>query len=67
MGELNKEIKLSIPEKFNGNKSKFKGFLVQKDLYLTFHSTRFRSETERVLWMITLLEGEALGWVEGFL
>ena len=36
------------------------------ELYIGFNSTRFASDTERVLWTVTLFRGAALNWVEGF-
>jgi hypothetical protein len=66
VGSLHKDIKMETPQHFAGEKSKLKGFLVQLNLYLTFHAQRFASPTERVLYAITLLKGEALNWIEGF-
>lgn len=66
VGALHKDIKMNAPEPYGGERSKLKGFLVQLDLYLAFHSSRFSSDTERVLFVVTLLKGEALNWIEGF-
>ena len=66
VGSLHKDIKMETPQPFSGEKAKLKGFLVQLNLYLTFHAQRFASSTERVLYAITLLKGEALNWIEGF-
>ena len=66
VGSLYKDIKMETPQPFSGEKTKLKGFLVQLNLYLTFHAQRFASSTERVLYAITLLKGEALNWIEGF-
>ena len=57
---------METPQPFSGEKAKLKGFLVQLNLYLTFHAQCFASSTERVLYAITLLKGEALNWIEGF-
>jgi hypothetical protein len=66
VGNLHKALKVSTPDTYSGERSKLKGFLIQVDLYLTFNSTRFNSETERVLWVVSLLRGDALNWIEGF-
>ena len=57
---LHKDIKMPVPEAYRGEYSKLKGFLVQLDLYLSFHVTCFMSDTERVLFIVTLLKGKAL-------
>jgi hypothetical protein len=66
VGALHKDVKIEHPASYGGERSKLKGFLVQVDLYLSFYSTRFNSDTERVLYVVTLLKGEALNWIEGF-
>ncbi|MBN6742953.1 DUF4939 domain-containing protein [Acidithiobacillus sp. MC6.1] len=66
VGDLHKDLKINAPEKYGGESSKLKGFLIQVDLYFTFNSTRFKSETERVLYVVSLLERDALNWIEGF-
>jgi hypothetical protein len=66
VGNLHKALKVSTPDTYSGERSKLKGFLIQVDLYLTFNSTRFNSETERVLWVVSFLRGDALNWIEGF-
>ena len=34
---------------------------------MSFHKTKFSSDTKKVLWVVTLLRGLALGWIEGFI
>jgi hypothetical protein len=67
VGEINKEIKYKTIDAFNGERNRLQGFLLQLRLYVKFNENRFRSETERVLWAVTLLEGKAMMWIEGFL
>jgi hypothetical protein len=67
VGEIDKNLKYKTPETFTGERNKLQGFLLQLRLYMTFNGERFRSPTEKVLWAVTLLEGKALHWVEGFL
>jgi hypothetical protein len=66
VGALHRDLKISVPEPFHGERSKLNGFLIQVNLYLSFHRTKFSSDTEKVLWIVTLLRGPALGWIEGF-
>ena len=65
VGNLYKDIKIAVPKAFSGDRTKLKGFLIQVNLYLNFHKDRFTSDTERVLWVTTLLEGPALDWIKG--
>jgi hypothetical protein len=65
-GNLHKEVKIKTPEPFKGERSKIKGFLIHIDLYFTFHASHFKSDIERILYVVSLLEAEALNWIEGF-
>jgi hypothetical protein len=67
VGEIDKNIKYKTIEPFSGERNKLQGFLLQLRLYVKFNGERFRSETEQVLWAVTLLEGKAMNWIEGFL
>lgn len=67
VGEIDKNIKYKTIEPFSGERNKLQGFLLQLRLYVKFNGDRFRSETEQVLWAVTLLEGKAMNWIEGFL
>jgi hypothetical protein len=67
VGEIDKNIKYKTIEPFTGERNKLTGFLLQLRLYVKFNGERFRSETEQVLWAVTLLEGKAIHWIEGFL
>lgn len=67
VGEIDKNLKYKSIEAFNGERNRLHGFLLQLRLYIKFNGDRFRSETEQVLWAVTLLEGKALNWIEGFL
>jgi hypothetical protein len=57
---LHKDIKIGPPEAYSRECSKLKGFLVQLDLYIAFYILYFTSDIERVLYIVTLLKGEAL-------
>ena len=67
VGEINKDLKYKNIEPFSGECNRLYGFLLQLRLYVTFNGDQFRSKTEQVLWAVTLLEGKAMQWIEGFL
>lgn len=67
VGEIDKNIKYRTVDPFTGERNKLQGFLLQLRLYVKFNEARFASETERVLWAVTLLNGKAMNWIEGFL
>ena len=60
IGDLYKDVKVKAPEPFKGERSKLKGFIIRVDLYFTFYSTHFKSDIERILYVISVLKGEAL-------
>ena len=57
-----KEPKLSLPAKFDGNRSQFRGFLNQVRLVFQMHPNRYPTDTSRVGLVGTLLTGTALSW-----
>jgi Retrotransposon gag protein/Zinc knuckle len=67
VGEIDKNLRYKTVEPFTGERNKLQGFVLQLRLYIKFNGERFRSQTEQVLWAVTLLEGKAMNWVEGFL
>lgn len=54
VGEINKNLKVKVPNSFNRERSNLRGFLIQVDLYLTFYNRRFASDTEKIPWVVTL-------------
>jgi hypothetical protein len=63
-GEMDKNIKYKVLDNYYGEQSKLKGFLMQVELYITFNDKQFALETKKVLWVVLLLEGKALYWIE---
>lgn len=53
-------------DEFYKNRTKFKYFLIQINLYIRFNNTKFILDTEKVLWIIIFFRGTTLEWVEGF-
>ena len=39
------DLKIKLPNKFNGNRSKLDPFLVQYKLYIAFNNYKFKTET----------------------
>ena len=46
VGNLHKELKAVVPERFDGNQQKLKAFFTQVELYIGFNLAKFNSETE---------------------
>ena len=57
-----KEPRVSLPEKFDGTRSKFRGFVNQIRLIIALQSQRYPTEESRVGLIGTLLTGQALSW-----
>ena len=67
VGTIHKELKIHLPDLYEGDRNKLWTFLTQVELYISFNSTRFNSEVEQVLWVVTLLRGPTYGWIEIFI
>ena len=57
-----KEPKISMPEKFDGTRSKFRGFVQQAKLFLPIHPSGYLDGITQVGFVGTLLSGTALPW-----
>jgi hypothetical protein len=58
----NKEPRISLPDKFDGTRSKFRGFVNQIRLITFLQPQRYPTEESRVGLVGTLLTGQALSW-----
>jgi hypothetical protein len=56
------ETKMSLLEKFNGTRLKFRGFVSQVRLIMQLHPRRYFDDTTRVRFIGTLLIGTAAAW-----
>ena len=56
------EPKISLLEKFDGTRSKFRGFLQQVKLFLRLHPLRYPNGATQVGFIGALLSGNALSW-----
>ncbi|KAH7306614.1 hypothetical protein KP509_22G022100 [Ceratopteris richardii] len=57
-----REPKISMPEKFDGDRTKFRRFLLQVKLYIRMQPDRYLDEASKVKFIGTLLCGQALSW-----
>ncbi|KAH7306587.1 hypothetical protein KP509_22G020800 [Ceratopteris richardii] len=56
------EPKICMPEKFDGDRTKFWGFLQQVKLYIRMQPDRYPDDASKVGFIGTLLFGQALSW-----
>ncbi len=56
------EPQISLPEKFDGTRLKFRGFISQVRLIMQLHPRRYFDDTTRVGFVGTLLTGTAAAW-----
>ncbi len=56
------EPKISLPEKFDGMRLKFQGFVSQVRLIMQLHPRRYFDDTTRVGFVGTLLTGTVAAW-----
>lgn len=60
-------LRVPLPDKFAGDRSKFRGFLNQCQLYFNMQPHHFPVDSIKTGFIITLLQGEALDWVSPLL
>ena len=58
-----REPKIALPEKFDGSRSKFRGFLNQIRLIIQLHPHRYPDDSTQVGLIGSLLIGTALAWL----
>lgn len=59
-------IRLSLPDKYDGDPKLCRGFLSQCSLHLELLSDQFPSERAKVAFILSLLSGRALAWATPF-
>jgi hypothetical protein len=59
--------KFIMPEKFNGTRSKFRGFMQQVNLFLRLHPSRYPDDSMQVAFVGSLLSGRTFSWFAPFL
>ena len=60
---IHRETKISLPVKFDGTRSQFRGFLNQIRLVIQMHPSRYPTDASQVGFVGTLLSGSALAWL----
>jgi hypothetical protein len=62
-----REPKFIMPEKFDGTRSKFRGFVQQVNFFLRLHPSRYPDDSTQVAFIGSLLSKNALSWFVPFL
>jgi hypothetical protein len=60
-------LKTPLPDNFSGDRTKFKAFVTQLDVYMALNLKQFPTEQHKAIWATTFLRGQAFDWVEVFL
>jgi hypothetical protein len=59
--------KIRLPEKFRGERTRFRGFMLQLELAFSLRPEDYSSDSAKISTFGTLLEGKALSWFTPFL
>lgn len=57
-------LRVQMPDTFSGNRSQFKPFIVQCEMYMILNQDKFAHDTTKVLFMCTFLRGSALDCIQ---
>jgi len=57
-----RDPKIAPPETFNGKPAEFDSFMTQCTLHITLRTNMYRTDEQRVLFIISYLRGEPLTW-----
>jgi RNase H-like domain found in reverse transcriptase/Reverse transcriptase (RNA-dependent DNA polymerase)/Integrase zinc binding domain/Chromo (CHRromatin Organisation MOdifier) domain/Retrotransposon gag protein len=60
------EVRLPLPETYDGSRTKLKAFLMQAELYIGFNGHMFSIEPQKVLWAASFMRGRAFEWIQTF-
>ncbi|KAH6569341.1 hypothetical protein BASA62_004919 [Batrachochytrium salamandrivorans] len=63
----NLEPKASLPDKFDGTKKNFRGFINQLELVFQLQASRYDTDQKMIAMLGTLLAGNALAWYNPYL
>ena len=67
IGNPRSEPKIALPDKFNGDRRRFRGFINQVDLLFMLNPQRYSSDILKVGVIATLLTDKALAWFSPYL
>lgn len=59
-----KEPKIPVPERFNGNRKNYRTFMSQVDAIFTLNASRFPDDKTKIIYIGSLLTGDAAKWFE---
>ena len=62
-----KALKIATPTKYTGDRKKLEPFILQCELYYRFNREQFHESSDKVLYAMYYLEGDAGNWVPPFL
>jgi hypothetical protein len=62
-----KEPKITLPEKFDGSRAKFRGFINQLKLTFQMAPSRYATDQVKIATLGSLLTGDALSWFNPFI
>jgi hypothetical protein len=57
------EVRLPLPETYDGSWTKLKAFLIQAELYIGFNGHMFLIKPQKVLWAASFIRGRAFEWI----
>ncbi|KAH9262640.1 hypothetical protein BASA82_000323 [Batrachochytrium salamandrivorans] len=61
------EPKASLPDKFDGTRKNFRGFINQLELVFQLQASRYDTDRKKIAMLGTLLNGNALSWYNPYL
>ncbi|KAH6584815.1 hypothetical protein BASA60_000791 [Batrachochytrium salamandrivorans] len=61
------EPKASLPDKFDGTRRNFRGFINQLELVFQLQASRYDTDRKKIAMLGTLLNGNALSWYNPYL
>ncbi|KAH9263567.1 hypothetical protein BASA83_013016 [Batrachochytrium salamandrivorans] len=61
------EPKASLPDKFDGTRKNFRGFINQLELVFQLQASRYDTDRKMIAMLGTLLTGNALAWYNPYL
>ncbi|KAH9249907.1 hypothetical protein BASA81_012280 [Batrachochytrium salamandrivorans] len=61
------EPKARLPDKFDGTRRKFRGFINQLELVFQLQANRYDTDRKKIAMLGTLLNGNALSWYNPYL
>jgi hypothetical protein len=59
--------KIKDPDTFSGRRSDLRAFLMQLDIYFSFHENQFSDDTEKVMYAASYLRGAPFDWFSVYL